>query len=186
MAKPQFQCRYSHLCRKLLLGWYLALVPAICLALDPARSLFQYNCLNWTHQDGLPVNRVSSITQSRDGYLWLGTQKGLVRFDGTRFMLVSLPTRPEFPGQSVSCLSSSRQGGVWFGVNGGSIGLHDEYGFASNGADEWAQFGNNVLSIRQASDGAIWAGLDTGLLKVVPGKTNATSFLDTIPNCTSI
>jgi ligand-binding sensor domain-containing protein/signal transduction histidine kinase len=129
---------------------------------------------------------VSSITQSRDGYLWLGTQKGLVRFDGTRFMLVSLPTRPEFPGQSVSCLSSSRQGGVWFGVNGGSIGLHDEYGFASNGADEWAQFGNNVLSIRQASDGAIWAGLDTGLLKVVPGKTNATSFLDTIPNCTSI
>jgi ligand-binding sensor domain-containing protein/signal transduction histidine kinase len=75
---------------------------------------------------------------------------------------------------------------VWFGVTGGSIGLHDGYGFASTGADEWAQFGKNVLSIRQTSDGAIWAGLETGLLRVVPENTDATSFVDTVPNCTSI
>src|SRR5882762_8733930 len=125
MAKPLFQCRcfYSHW--KSLLSWYLALAPAIGFALDPAKSLFQYNCLNWTHQDGLPVNRVSAITQSRDGYLWLGTQKGLVRFDGTRFVVLTLPTRPELPGPSVSCLSNGREVGIWFGVTGGSFGFHD-------------------------------------------------------------
>jgi ligand-binding sensor domain-containing protein/signal transduction histidine kinase len=186
MAKPLFQRRCLFSRWKSLLSWHLALVPAIGLALDPAKSVFQYNCLNWTHQDSLPVNRVSAITQPRDGYLWLGTQKGLVRFDGARFVLVTLPTRPEFPSQSVSCLSSGREGEVWFGVTVGSFGFHDGHSFGATDAYGWSQFGKNVLTIRQTSDNAIWAGLETGLLRVVPGNTNATSFFETIPNCTSI
>src|SRR5688572_5615787 len=54
-------------------------------ALDPAKSLFQYNCQNWTRQTGLPANKINAVAQSRDGYIWLSTQNGLVRFDGVEF-----------------------------------------------------------------------------------------------------
>jgi ligand-binding sensor domain-containing protein/signal transduction histidine kinase len=167
-------------------GWCLLLVPALCSALDPDKSLYQYNCLNWTHQDGLPVNRVSSITQTTDGYLWLGSQKGLVRFDGTRFKLIALPSRPEFPSQSISCLSICREGGVWFGVTAGCFGFYDGRRFASFDDRGWSQFGKNVLALQQTSDGAVWVGLENGLARVVPGNANATSFLDSMPNCTSV
>lgn len=49
---------------------------------------------NWTTQDGLPVNSISSIIQSRKGYLWLGTEDGLVRFDGVRFKVYNNTTHP--------------------------------------------------------------------------------------------
>lgn len=50
---------------------------------------------NWTTQDGLPVNSVSSIVQSKKGYLWFGTEDGLVRFDGIRFTIINNTTHPE-------------------------------------------------------------------------------------------
>lgn len=50
---------------------------------------------NWTTQDGLPVNSISSIVQSKKGYLWFGTEDGLVRFDGIRFTVLTNTTHPE-------------------------------------------------------------------------------------------
>lgn len=84
----------------LALGCGLFLLPGRALALDPAKNLTQYNCQSWTRQSGLPANSVNAITQTKDGYLWFGTQKGLVRFDGREFRLFILPARPEFRRQS--------------------------------------------------------------------------------------
>ena len=54
-------------------------------ALDPSRSLTQYLHRIWQVQQGLPPSTIFSIEQTSDGYLWLGTQTGLIRFDGLRF-----------------------------------------------------------------------------------------------------
>lgn len=58
------------------------------LALDPARNIDQYGHEQWTSQNGLPGEAVYQILQTRDGYLWLRTSAGLVRFDGVRFVLM--------------------------------------------------------------------------------------------------
>ena len=62
--------------------------PSIALALDPGKNVGQYGHNTWTPQNGLPGEAVYSILQSRDGYLWLRTSAGLVRFDGARFVTV--------------------------------------------------------------------------------------------------
>jgi CheY-like chemotaxis protein len=60
-------------------------IGLIWLVLLPAKGLAQYRFDSWTTDDGLPQNTVSAILQTRDGYLWLATAGGLVRFDGLRF-----------------------------------------------------------------------------------------------------
>ncbi len=57
--------------------------------LDPSKAITQYHLDAWTTNDGLPQNTITAITQTHDGYLWLGTQEGLVRFDGLRFYVFS-------------------------------------------------------------------------------------------------
>ena len=69
------------------------------LALNPDKSLLQYNCRAWTRQNGLPANGVKAIAQTRDGYLWLGTAQGLVRFDGVEFKLAEMPKSPSLDRQ---------------------------------------------------------------------------------------
>src|SRR5580692_10026265 len=63
----------------------LLLVAGSAYGLDPNRTLTQYVHRIWQVQPGLPESSIYSILQTRDGYLWLGTLTGLVRFDGVRF-----------------------------------------------------------------------------------------------------
>src|ERR1700677_18613 len=55
------------------------------MGLDPSRTLTQYIHRIWQTQQGLPEGTIYTIVQSHDGYLWLGSQTGLIRFDGVRF-----------------------------------------------------------------------------------------------------
>src|SRR5687768_13183401 len=87
-------------------GWLLRLsavlgliVPALFTprpaeALDPYRALTQYVQDTWDTRDGLPRNYVKAILQTHDGYLWIGTQAGLVRFDGARFTIYNSTNTP--------------------------------------------------------------------------------------------
>ena len=55
------------------------------LALDPQKSLTQYSRTVWSQEHGLPQDTIRAIAQTTDGYLWLGTDEGLARFDGYEF-----------------------------------------------------------------------------------------------------
>ena len=68
--------------------WLLFVAPSV-LALDPARTLYQYNCQTWRRENGLPANAVMAIEQAADGRLWLGTSLGLVFFDGVDFRVAN-------------------------------------------------------------------------------------------------
>ena len=65
----------------------ISLAAATASALNPATPIAQYGRDVWDSDSGLPQNSVDAILQTRDGYLWLGTQEGLVRFDGVRFTI---------------------------------------------------------------------------------------------------
>ncbi len=87
-------------------------------ALDPSRALTQYVRDNWQTAEGLPQNTVSAILRTRDGYLWLGTEQGLVRFDGVRFTVFDR-SNSALPHNSVSVLYEDRAGRLWIGTSRG-------------------------------------------------------------------
>ena len=91
-------------------------------ALDPHKTLTQYSRHVWGQQDGLPQDTVKSITQTPDGYLWLGTDEGLARFDGFDFTVFSRPSS-DLPANSITALASSPDGSLWIGTANG-LGLY--------------------------------------------------------------
>src|SRR5438477_12621876 len=103
--------------RQLRAGLVLALLALSqhAYALDPARTLTQYVHRIWQVQQGLPQASIHSIVQTRDGYLWLGTQTGLVKFDGVRFTTID-----DIDGQPsattwITHLVEDDQGALWVG-----------------------------------------------------------------------
>ena len=88
-------------------------------ALDPATPLGQYGLDAW--QEGLPQNSVHAVLQSRDGYLWLGTYEGLVRFNGVSFVVFDTRNTPALRCNSVWALHEDRQGTLWAATLGGGV-----------------------------------------------------------------
>ena len=90
-------------------------------SLDPADAITQYVQANWRTQSGLPENSVMAIAQTRDGYLWLGTESGLVRFDGTSFVTFDKLNTPLLKAGSVTALFTDRSGVLWIGTASGDV-----------------------------------------------------------------
>ena len=161
--------------------WALALgllyLPLSVRALDPDKSVFQFNCQSWTRQSGLPADKVSTITQTKDGYIWLGTQNGLFRFDGLEFTPMPIDL-PQAPTQDIRKLCRSKDGGLWFAVNEGGFGGYDGRTFFPISDDRWNQQGMNPSTIMEASDGAVWTAGDLGHGRWLKDKPAGSSFLD--------
>src|SRR5512133_3968762 len=79
----------------------IVLLASPASALDPRVRLTQYHSLSFQIEQGLPQNSVQAIVQTRDGYLWLGTQAGLVRFDGVRLAVFGRSTVPDFIRENI-------------------------------------------------------------------------------------
>ena len=99
--------------------WALAawLAPS-ALPLDPRKSLTQYSRTIWTQERGLPQDTIRAITQTKDGYLWLGTDEGLARFDGYEFVVYN-KTNGDLPDNSITALAAANDGGLWIGTSNG-------------------------------------------------------------------
>jgi signal transduction histidine kinase/ligand-binding sensor domain-containing protein len=95
----------------------LLALPQPAAALDPARELSQYIHRIWQVQQGLPQASIDAIVQTRDGYLWLGTQTGLVKFDGVRFTTVDELGGLSMADVWITQLVEDRQGALWVGTN---------------------------------------------------------------------
>ena len=80
-------------------GWLLAGLTLVCFvhnarALDPDRGMADYTRDRWGAEQGFPGANVYAVTQTADGYLWLGTERGLVRYDGVSFHLYGQADSP--------------------------------------------------------------------------------------------
>ncbi len=105
-------------------------------ALDPWRPITKYAHDIWQDKDGLPQNSVLAITQTRDGYLWLGTEVGLARFDGVRYVIFDKKNTPEIKHNHVTSLLACRDGGLWVGPRGGLARYRDQK-FVDYAAQRW-------------------------------------------------
>src|SRR5450631_2533375 len=89
----------------------------IAPALDTAKLLSQYRVDVWHVRDGLPQESVRAIAETSDGYLWLGTQAGLARFDGDHFRVFTAQNTSAFQGgDHILALRADRDAGLWIGT----------------------------------------------------------------------
>src|SRR5664280_2634462 len=171
------KCSHSSFLTVMVLLCICIARPVRVSALDPAKSVFQFNCKSWSREDGLPANGINGIAQTEDGYLWLGTQKGLVRFDGIEFKPFSPPNTPIFRNQIITALSCSRNGGLWFGLRDSSFGSYDDRaGFSPPPNESWVTPSMGVLSIREVRDGSVWVGANEGTARWVSGNVDLTTY----------
>jgi ligand-binding sensor domain-containing protein/signal transduction histidine kinase len=105
--------------------WYfLRLLLFLCAvnsvwAVDPSRHISQYAHTAWRGQDRVFSGSPNAISQTTDGYLWIGTQAGLVQFDGVRFVSWTPPDGEHLPSSNVTSLLGARDGSLWIGMEGG-------------------------------------------------------------------
>ena len=143
----------------LLCGCLLWLAgPAV--ALDPQRSVTQFHHTAWTVNEGAP-GQVTALAQTPDGYLWLGTEIGLYRFDGDRFTRFIPPDASTFPASSVSTLYTSRSGGLWVGFRYGGISLI-ESGHLRHFSVQQGLPTSTVYRMAEDAEGRLWAATFTG------------------------
>jgi signal transduction histidine kinase len=95
------------------------------LALDPHKSLTQYSRTVWTQEHGLPQDTIRAIAQTADGFLWLGTDEGLARFDGYEFVVFNKDSG-DLPGNSITALAAARDGSLWIGTSNGLTCYRDK------------------------------------------------------------
>jgi len=121
-----------------------------------------YTCRAWQTDEGLPHNLVRSITQTPDGYLWVGTRLGLARFDGIRFTCFNSKNTPALVNQNVAALAVAIDGSLWIGTYGGGL-VHLKNGVFSRLSQTNGLVGNQISSLSAAKDGSLWIGTTDGV-----------------------
>lgn len=98
--------------------WFavLALLAPPVGALAPDKAFHDYVLDRWSVEHGLPQISVLAMAQDSQGYLWVGTQVGLARFDGNRFTVFRSETEPALPGGWINALLVDRLGTLWIGT----------------------------------------------------------------------
>jgi signal transduction histidine kinase/ligand-binding sensor domain-containing protein/ActR/RegA family two-component response regulator len=157
--------RAPHRSASFLLALCLFL-PAASAALDPGRSIDRYGVDAWLTDQGLPQNTVLAAAQTADGYLWLSTQVGLTRFDGTEFRLFLLHDQPGLGDVRIDVLLAGRAGQLWIGTRRG-LAVY-EHGAFSPAAPGLA--GTRVRALLEDRDGTLWIGTDRGLARLKDGR----------------
>ena len=148
--------------RKLVVALILVLVPFLpAYALDPSKRVTQYVNDLWPKLPPL-AGWVNTIHQTRDGYLWIGTEEGLARFDGVRFTFFNRKNTKEFEGRrnAVLTLLEDSGGTLWIGTHGGmnTIRNNEVRQIPIEGV-------SRILSQAMDDQGNHWIGTDRGLMK---------------------
>src|SRR6267154_3637843 len=136
--------------------------PTSLAADAPKSSLSEYTSRVWQTDEGLPHNLVRSITQTPDGYLWIGTRLGLARFDGIRFTCFDAKNTPALRNHNVSALAVGLDGSLWIGTYGGGL-VHLKGGVFSRLTNTNGLVGNELSCLYPSRDGTLWIGTTKGV-----------------------
>jgi signal transduction histidine kinase/ligand-binding sensor domain-containing protein len=164
MGKPHGQRRYAALrlavagLRTVQLSILLVVTLLACcacaLALDPSLDISQYAHTSWKVRDGFTKGVITSLAQTPDGYVWLGTESGLLRFDGVRPVQWQPPAGQQLPGSLITFLLAAHDGTLWIGTFSGLASWKDG---KLREVPELA--GQSVTSVFETRDRAIWIGV---------------------------
>jgi signal transduction histidine kinase/ligand-binding sensor domain-containing protein len=172
----------SWLSKWLVAGLSLTCVAGVLHAKEPKKAMSQYVRERWGIDRGFPNGPVYAIAQTTDGYLWIGTEKGLVRFDGLNFQLFRQSNNTTGPLGPVLGLTTDAEGNLWVRQPGGSL-LRYREGKFEDAATAFEQPETAVTAMCQGKDGkAILAGLNNGILKSAAGGFLKLASMPAMPN----
>ena len=161
----------ARLTRAALAALCLAAAPADLAALPAGREISQYVRRQWTIEQGLPHGTVRGFAQTADGYLWLATYEGLVRFDGERFHVFDKASAPGLPNSSILTVTRSRDDTLWIGTVAGLVryrgGVLTPVPRAPGLPEEL------VNAVEEAPDGTLWVGAWGGLRRLAGERLEA-------------
>lgn len=149
-------------------------------ALDPSRLLSQFGHDVWQREQGLPNSTIHAILQTQDGYLWLATEEGLVRFDGVRFKVFDAQNTPEIASNQIQFLFEDKQGELWIGTAAGLARYRGQQFKPFTGSEGLPN--KSVSCICEDREGNVWVGTAAGLWSFDAGKFVTYSTRDGLPN----
>lgn len=150
----------------------LLFLAAEAPALDPAKSIRQHTHEAWTSETSLPQASVQAITQTKDGYLWLGTQEGLVRFDGVRFVQMN--------SEDAGSICEDRDGSLWIASPQAGILRYRDGKTEQFGAARGLSSGR-CNSLWMSSSGILWVATTQGLNCLRDGRFTSFTKKDGLP-----
>jgi signal transduction histidine kinase/CheY-like chemotaxis protein/ligand-binding sensor domain-containing protein/HPt (histidine-containing phosphotransfer) domain-containing protein len=137
-------------------------------ALDSKRAITQFTIDSWRTKEGLPANTIVCGIQTHDGYIWVGTQEGLARFDGVHFTIFNKTNTPELCRSAIECLYEDTGGTLWIGTYGCICtmkgGVFKAFGSVPN------LIPGMPTSLAGGKDGTIWVGTLNGLVGLKDGR----------------
>ena len=143
-----------------VLATLISTLPARA-SLDPSKAITQYAHKTWQSDAGLPENSITALAQTPDGYLWLGTEGGLVRFDGLKFTVFDKRNVPEMGSALITSLMVDHQGVLWIGTGAGALLRFKDRTFERT-AKSCALFGHSITALLEDEHEDIWIGTDGG------------------------
>jgi len=128
------------------------LVAPCALALNPMLDISQYAHTSWKLDEGFLNGAVHSIAQTPDGFLWLGTEFGLVRFDGVK--AIGWPINESLPAAQIRTLLAGRDGTLWIGTAKGLASMKE----GNPDVRHYAEFaGQTIFGLAEDRAGNVWA-----------------------------
>src|SRR5579863_1921004 len=135
-----------------ILGALFAVPSAF--ALNPSLDVSLYAHTPWKIREGSFKGVIVAIAQTLDGYLWLGTEYGVVRFDGVHFVAWQPPAGQQPPNIHIKSLLATRDGSLWIGTSEGLARWKD------GSLTHYAEFaGKSVGALVEDREGLVWAGV---------------------------
>jgi len=149
--------------------WAAGFGLAACFSAIATNAVMPYRIRAWQTDDGLPQNLVYAITQTADGYLWVGTREGLARFDGVRFVALGENAPAELSRGWISALCTSHDGSLWIGCEGYGLARYKDGRFTPFSEAD-GLLSNLIRCLLEAKDGALWIGSEGGLSRYQEGR----------------
>ena len=115
----------------------------------------QYRFDSWTADNGLPQNSIHAIHQTRDGYLWLATSDGLVRFDGVRFTVFNKSNSSGLTSNRFTSLYEDCHGDLWSGTENGGVTRRSHGVFTTYTTEHGLPY-NVITGVTGDESGQLW------------------------------
>jgi ligand-binding sensor domain-containing protein/signal transduction histidine kinase len=157
-----------------------ALISTLALLLAASPAIAQYRFDAWTTETGLPQNSVTSLIQSRDGYLWLGTSGGLVRFDGVKFTVLDSEPTSGLRSVRIHALAEDPSGALWIATEHGGLTRYVNGTFTTFQSRDGLPT-NNLQTVFADSRGTVWVGTRRGLVRFKDGQFTTFTTADGLP-----
>jgi ligand-binding sensor domain-containing protein/signal transduction histidine kinase len=135
--------------------------PSKSEAANQRKGIRQYVHTVWNSTSGFAADHITAITQTTDGYLWLGTTEGLVRLDGAHVTTFDRTNTKAMTNDAVHVLATAQDGSLWIGTADGL--LHWKDGIFTRYTERDGIPGNNILTLETEQDGTLLIGATRGL-----------------------